>query len=278
MLDARRRPRGRFFYWLLSVLWVWGIAHGPTAEAGTAPATTHLSDVVYRADSTPASGVVLISWPAFTTSDGKPVAAGSTSITLGAGGSFTADLVPNAGATPTSAYYTVVFQLDDAVRTEYWQVGTTSPTTIGAVRVTPGSGTASPMVSRQYVDTAVAAKASDTSVVHLSGAESIAGTKLFSVPPTVPAPMASTDAVNKAYVDSAVAAVGAGSYVAKSGDAMSGPLSLPGDAAAANGINIALDAQLVADIKALIPAIEQYARSVGVSKPAGGVAAAAPAK
>lgn len=41
-----------------------------------------------------------------------------------------------------------------------------------------------------------------------------------------------------------------------------------GDATAANGINLALDAQLVADIKALIPAIEQYAKSAGVSKPA----------
>jgi hypothetical protein len=137
MLDARRRPRGRFFYWLLSVLWVWGIAHAPAATAGTAPATTRVSDVVYRADSTPASGVVLISWPAFTTVDGKPVAAGNTSVTLGTGGSFSADLVPNSGASPAGAYYTVVFQLDDVVRTEYWLVGTTSPTTIGAVRATP---------------------------------------------------------------------------------------------------------------------------------------------
>jgi trimeric autotransporter adhesin len=229
MLDARRRPRGRFFYWLLSVLWVWGIAHAPMATAGTAPATTRVSDVVYRADSTPASGVVLISWPAFTTADGKPVAAGNTSVTLGTGGSFSADLVPNSGASPAGAYYTVVFQLDDVVRTEYWLVGTTSPTTIGAVRATPGSGTASAMVSRQYVDNGLAGKASDASVVHVSGAETIAGTKLFSVPPTVPAPVASTDAVNKAYVDSAVASVGAGSFVSKNGDAMTGPLNLPGE-------------------------------------------------
>jgi hypothetical protein len=41
-----------------------------------------------------------------------------------------------------------------------------------------------------------------------------------------------------------------------------------GNVAGANGVNIALDAQLVADIKALIPAIEQYAQSVGVAKPA----------
>ena len=43
--------------------------------------------------------------------------------------------------------------------------------------------------------------------------------------------------------------------------------------AAAKGVNIALDAQLVADIKALIPAIEQYAKSVGLAKPAAAPAA-----
>lgn len=123
----------------------------------------------------------------------------------------------------------MVFQLGDVVRIEYWLVSGTSPTTIGAVRTTPGTGTAGQMVSRQYVDTAVAGKASDLFVVHLGGAETIAGTKLFSVSPTVPPPAASTDAVNKAYVDSAVAAVGAGSFVAKNGDAMSGPLTLSGE-------------------------------------------------
>ena len=41
-----------------------------------------------------------------------------------------------------------------------------------------------------------------------------------------------------------------------------------GAVASANGINVTLDAQLVADIKALIPAIEQYAKSAGIQKPA----------
>ena len=68
----------------------------------------------------------------------------------------------------------------------------------------------------------MAAKAADTIVVHLGGAETIAGTMEFTASPSVPAPLASTDAVNKAYVDS----VGAGSFVAKAGDAMSGPLTL----------------------------------------------------
>jgi len=41
-----------------------------------------------------------------------------------------------------------------------------------------------------------------------------------------------------------------------------------GDAASANGVNGALDAQFVADLKALIQAIEQYAKSAGIPKPA----------
>lgn len=230
MLDGRRRLKGRLFYGLLSVLLVWwGLVQAPVAAADASPATTHVKDTVYRADGTPASGTVLISWPAFTTSDSKPVAAGTESVTLGTGGSLDVDLIPNAGATPTGTYYEVVFQLDSVVRTEFWLVGTTSPTTISAVRATPGSGTAAPLASKQYVDEAIA--------------------------------------TNKAYVDSAVASVGSGSYVAKNGDAMSGPLTLPTDAAAANGINLSLDAQVVANIKALIQAIEQYAKSAGVSKP-----------
>jgi hypothetical protein len=50
-------------------------------------------------------------------------------------------------------------------------------------------------------------------------------------------------------------------------------VSETGDAAADNGLNITLDQQLVADIKALIRAIEQYAKTVGVAKPAAPMAA-----
>jgi hypothetical protein len=41
-----------------------------------------------------------------------------------------------------------------------------------------------------------------------------------------------------------------------------------GDAVAANGVNITLDAQLVADIKGLIAAVEKYAQTAGVTQPA----------
>jgi len=129
-------------------------------------------------------------------------------------------LWPNAGAAPTNTFYTVVYQLSDGtVKTEFWSVGTTSPTTVAAVRTTPGSGSsAAPPATKQYVDAAVASKATDSAVVHLSGAETIIGTKQFAVAPSLPTPVQSGDAVNKAYVDAAVTTSGSGLFVSKSGD------------------------------------------------------------
>jgi hypothetical protein len=214
MFEVYRRPWGRLFFLLLAVS---GLLHAQ------APPTTTVSDVVYRADGTPARGTLLISWPAFIAAGGQTVAAGTKSVTLGLQGALSVALVPNTGATPTTTIYTVVYQLDDGVKTEYWLVGTTSPTTIAAVRTVLGSGSVTQMASRQYVDTAVAA------TVHKSGTETIAGTKQFSLSPSVPTPQLDTDAVNKAYVDAVVVNSGNGSYVSKSGDTMTGPLTLPGE-------------------------------------------------
>ncbi len=194
------------------------------------PALTTISGPVYRADGTPASGMALISWPSFQTAAGDTVTAGNQSVTIGAGGAFTAQLVPNAGASPAGTLYVVVFQLDDGtVRTEYWSVPTTSPATIAAVRTTPGTGLGNSVVTQQYVDAAVANRALDSTVVHLAGSETITGTKQFGVPPSLPQPVASGDAANKGYVDAAVQNVGTGAYVMKAGDTMTGPLTLPGD-------------------------------------------------
>lgn len=56
-------------------------------------------------------------------------------------------------------------------------------------------------------DGTLTAKASDSAVVHNTGDETIAGVKTFSSSPIVPTPTTSTQAANKAYVDS----VGGGS-------------------------------------------------------------------
>src|SRR5690349_7512034 len=141
MFDCWRRPMGRLFCMLLAAL---------VGSAMAAPTTTRVADTVYRADGTPATGVLLISWPAFSTADGQAVAAGNKSVTLGAQGSLSVDLVPNIGSSPANTIYTVVFQLDDGAKTEFWMVPTTSPVTVAAIRTTLGStSSATQMASRQ---------------------------------------------------------------------------------------------------------------------------------
>ena len=201
-----------------------------TAAQAQGPALTTISDTVYRADGTPAEGTVLISWPTFQSAQGDAVAAGNLSVAIGAQGAFTAQLVPNVGASPAGTYYVVVFQLDDGTaRTEYWSVPAVSSTTIAGVLTTPGTGLGNLAATEQYVNAAVAPLAVDASVVHLSGSETITGTKVFNAPPTLPTPVGGNDAANKGYVDQAVQTVGAGSYVSTSGGTMTGPLTLPGE-------------------------------------------------
>jgi hypothetical protein len=215
--------------WVACVLTLMMAVSVPTLHA-QGPALTTISDTVYRADGSPASGMALISWPSFQTAEGDALTAGNQSVTIGTGGAFTTQLVPNAGASPVGTLYVVVFQLDDGtVRTEYWSVPTTSPTTIAAVRTTPGTGLGNSVATQQYVNAAVSNRALDSTVVHLAGSETITGTKQFAVPPSLPQPVGSSDAANKSYVDAAVSNVGSGSYVLKAGDTMSGPLTLPGE-------------------------------------------------
>jgi hypothetical protein len=205
------------------------LALAPPLQA-QGPALTTISGTVYRADGSGASGAALISWLSFQTVEGDAVAAGNLAVTIGPLGAFTAQLVPNVGASPAGTYYVVVLQLDDGtVRTEYWAVPATSPTTIAAVQTTPGTGLGNLAVTQGYVDAAVANRALDATVVHLAGSETITGTKQFAVPPALPAPAGANDAANKSYVDAAVANVGSGAYVPIAGGTMTGPLTLPSE-------------------------------------------------
>ena len=124
------RPMGRLFYCLLLF-----ITASPAWLSAQTPSLTTVSDVVYRADGTTASGTLLISWPQFSTSGGQAVAAGTKSVILGTGGALSVALVPNAGATPAGTFYTVVYQLGDTVKTEFWTIPTISPTTISAMGI-----------------------------------------------------------------------------------------------------------------------------------------------
>ena len=157
--------------------------------------TTLVSDTVYRADGTPASGTILISWPAFTTGEGQAVASGSAATEIGADGAFSLQLAPNSGATPYGSYYTAILHLDDgSVNTEYWMVPLSQvPVTLSIVRssLLPTS-VAMQTASKAYVDSAIAA--------------AVSGVPLSSSTP----------------------------YVQKTGDTMTGPLVLPGDPSASS--------------------------------------------
>lgn len=231
---AGRRPKGRLFNWALVVLMACRLvlaASGASPDSGAA--TTTIADTVYMADGSPASGTLIITWPAFVTASGTAVAAGNTSVAVGANGALSIALMPNAGATPAGVYYTVVYQLGAGqVRTEFWIVPTTSPATLATVRTTPGSGLAAQPVSMQYVNSALASKADNSSVVHLNGQETIGGIKTFASAPNVPTPTGDGQVANKSYVDSAVSNVGAGNYLSTAGGTMSGPIVLSGNPSA----------------------------------------------
>jgi hypothetical protein len=235
MRDGRRRPIGWLFYWAI-VIAAFGFripAFGAPVPPQMGAETTTVADTVYLADGTGASGTLIITWPAFVTAEGTAVAAGATTVKLGANGALNVELAPNAGASPAGVYYTVVYQLGPGqVKSEYWVVPTASPAKLATVRSTPGSGLASQPVSMQSVNSALATKADNSSVVHLDGSETIGGTKTFASAPTVPAPLGTGSVVNKAYVDQAVANVGAGSYLSTAGGTVTGPITLSGNPSA----------------------------------------------
>ncbi len=178
---AGRRPTGRLCCWVLMAGMVCGfgvLAWGAAPSPQSGPAMTTVADTVYRADGTAAQGTMIVTWPAFVSASGTAVAAGVSNVTLGANGGFSVDLMSNAGSNPAGVYYTVVYQIGPGdVRTEYWVVPTTSPANLAAVRTTPGTGVAGQAVSIQYVNSALATKADDSSVVHVNGTETISGSK-----------------------------------------------------------------------------------------------------
>jgi len=98
-------------------------------------ATTTVQGTVYRADGSAASGMVLVSWPAFSTAANQAVAAGSQTATIGQDGFLSMNLAPNQGAYPAGSYYTVVYHLNDGtVSKEYWVVPAAATAAISSVR------------------------------------------------------------------------------------------------------------------------------------------------
>ena len=207
-----------------------------SGAAMAGPTTTLVNDVVYRADGTPAAGTLLISWPAFVTSESKPVAAGTMNVPIGTGGALMLALVPNEGATPAGTYYKVLLKLNDGTTsTEYWSVPLATPVKLSQIRSTimPAS-VAIQTVSRQYVDATMGAKANDALVLHNTGDEQVSGVKQFSLSPLAPDPTNVLGVANKNYVDIKVASIPTGDFIRKSGDVMVGSLTLAGDPSSTN--------------------------------------------
>ena len=185
----------------------------PVLATGRAVSTTQVADTVYLADGTVASGSVLISWGAFTTSAGQEIAGGSTSATIAADGTFSVQLAPNAGATPVGTYYTAVYQLGDgSVTREYWVVPVSSAAvTVSAVRntVLPTS-VALQTATKSYVDAAIAAAVAGTPITGTMPFVARSGDTMTGPLVLAGDPTASLEATDKHYVDQSVANVASG--------------------------------------------------------------------
>jgi len=98
---------------------------------------TLITDTLFQADGTRASGTAMISWPAFTSPDNFPIAQGTLTTNI-ANGAISVQLVPTIGSTPAGASYTVSYFLTNSVSyTEYWTIPATGSATLTQVRTTP---------------------------------------------------------------------------------------------------------------------------------------------
>src|SRR5271166_2143101 len=189
-------------------------------RGGAQIATTTVQGTVYRADGSAATGVVIVSWPAFSTSANQSIAAGSVTATIGEDGFVSLNLTPNLGAYPAGSYYTAVYHLNDGtVSKEYWVVPATTTATISAIRaqLAPATVPVQP-VGKSYVDSSIAAI--EGNYLPLAGG-TMTGALVLDGDPT-----GSSQAATKHYVDALVS-----TEVPLAGGSMSGTLNTP------NGVN-----------------------------------------
>ena len=183
------------------------------AGAPAAIATTQVTDIVYRADGTLATGTVIVSWQAFTTAIGQSVPSGTTSATIGPNGALSVSLAPNAGSTPMGTYYTAVYHLDDGtVSRQFWVVpASQTPVTVSSIEtsVLPAS-VAMQTVSKSYVDTAIATAISGHPLNASSPYVLVTGSTMTG-PLVLPAdPVTTNQAADKHYVDTNIASLTSG--------------------------------------------------------------------
>src|SRR5689334_16602846 len=106
--------------WLSSCIACLCMSSGASAQGLT---TATVQGTVYLANGQTGSGVLQLTWPAFSTANNQAVAAGRTNVAIGPDGYVSVKLAPNQGATPAGLYYTAVYHLSDGTTsTEYWVV------------------------------------------------------------------------------------------------------------------------------------------------------------
>jgi trimeric autotransporter adhesin len=197
---------------LPSAMTVRKVAAAAQSTQSSAIATAQVTDTVYLADGTLASGTVIVTWQAFTTASGQSVPSGTTSATI-TDGALSLQLVPNAGSTPMGTYYTAVYHLNDgSVSREFWVVPVSQfPVLVSAIKSTVlPTSVAMQTVSKSYVDTAIAAAVTghplDTSTPYvLKAGDTMTGALILPGDPTTP-----NDAADKHYVDVNIAAATGG--------------------------------------------------------------------
>jgi lysophospholipase L1-like esterase len=157
---------------LYCLIFIVALALMVRAQQTAVPAKTQISGVVYRADGTPATGTLVISWPDFVTADKQQVLAGALSTEIASDGTISVQLVPTAGATPAIRYKVLQYSDDGTPHESYWSVPATVTATVAAI------SSAAPASAAVYNGLLTAT----TNYVHTTGSESIAGDKTFSDP------------------------------------------------------------------------------------------------
>jgi len=197
-----------------------GMVLGEMSSA-QAVSTTTVQGTVYLANGQAGTGTLSVSWPGFTTANGKAIAAGRTTVTIAPDGFVSVNLTPNLGATPAGLYYTVIYHMSDGTTsTEYWVVPSAAQAVLGAVRaqVMPAAQ-AVQAVSKAYVDQSISQLTQ--SLLTASGG-TLSGPLYLNADPTQP-----LQAADKHYVDATFSKA-----VPLAGGNMTGALQTP----AVNGV------------------------------------------
>ena len=208
----------RALQWVASALLVVASVCHAHAQAVT---TTTVQGTVYLANGLPGSGTLQLSWPAFTTAASQAIAAGRTTVSIGADGFLSVNLAPNLGANPAGLYYTAVYNMSDgSTSTEYWVVPAAAQASIAQVRATVmPAAQAVQTVSKTYVDSAIQS-AVQSSISTTGG--TLSGPLYLSADPTQP-----LQAADKHYVDTSVTSLGAATLSTTTPQTFASPLAAP---------------------------------------------------